>query len=224
MADCKGIIFDLDGTLIDTLADLAESVNYALGKLNLPTHSVDSYRWRVGNGKALLAGRSLPEDKQHLVDEVAKLLQEHYREHYCDNTRPYPGITDLLRELRKRSIKMAVLSNKPNEFTVELVRRFFGDETFTYVQGHIADEPLKPDPASALAVGKKLSLAPKNIIFLGDSGVDVQTALNAGMMPVGAAWGFRGPEELRQNGCGYIIEQPGQLLELLGNQAKLSVD
>ncbi len=217
MKNCQAIIFDLDGTLIDTLDDIAQSANQALEKLDLPIFPVDDYRLKVGNGARMLVSRCLDDDKQHLVDTVLKMHSDYYQDHCYDTTRPYPGICAMLSELKKDPLKLAVLSNKPEPFAQRLVHHFFGADLFNIIRGQLPDKPLKPDPAPALAIADQLGLPPGRIAFIGDTAVDMQTARKAGMFAVGAAWGFRDRAELLQNGSHTLIDQPSQLLPLLRN-------
>jgi phosphoglycolate phosphatase len=211
----KAVIFDLDGTLVDTLRDLADSVNYVLGQLSLPTHSVDSYKWRVGDGARMMILRSLPENKQAMLDKVLPLQQAYYGEHYCDTSRPYPGVVEVVNDLKKQGFRLAVLSNKPDGHTREIVSQLFGPDMFDLVTGKREDMTLKPDPTSALWVAEQLGAAPKEIVYVGDTKVDMQTAKNAGMLAVGVTWGFRGRQELIENGADVLIDRAEQLVDLV---------
>jgi phosphoglycolate phosphatase len=215
----KAVIFDLDGTLVNTLRDIAESVNFALRKYQLPTHPVESYRLKVGDGNKVLVQRSLPPDQQHLAESILKLQMNYYAEHFCDYTQPYPQIPDLLTELKELGLKLAVLSNKPDRFMLPLIDKMFIKGTFDRIQGQTEGIPLKPDPAFALAIAFDLQVPPTRIVYVGDTGVDMRTANRAEMYAVGAAWGFRDRDELLQNGCQAIIEEPMQLISLLQNES-----
>ncbi|KPK76203.1 MAG: hypothetical protein AMJ79_07650 [Phycisphaerae bacterium SM23_30] len=215
MKNFQAIIFDLDGTLIDTLRDIALSVNQALEKFNLPIHPVDSYRLKVGNGAWMTISRSLGDDKQHLIDKVLELQRNYYDEHCFDHTRPYPGIPEMLRDLKKNHFRSAVLSNKPDHFTKRLVNHFFAAHLFDFIRGQLPDVPLKPDPAAALAIADQFGAAPERIVYLGDTAVDMLTARAAGMFAIGAAWGFRDCSELVNNGCQTIIDHPSRLIQFL---------
>ena len=205
------IIFDLDGTLIDTLYDLADSINQALAQLSLPTHSVDSYRLRIGDGARQMISRALPDGRADLIDTAQKMQQAYYLEHCYDHTQPYPGIVDTLELLKGQHLKLAVLSNKPDSFTQQMVPHIFADGLFDLVVGHRPEFPLKPDPASALDIARRLGVQPAETAFVGDSAMDMQTANSAGMFAVGVAWGFRSRQELQDNGCEVLIEHPRDL-------------
>jgi len=183
--------------------------------LSLPPHPLESFRWKVGNGNRLLVARSLGAEQKHLVGTVLEKHRAYYAEHFCVHSKPYPGIRELLRELKEGHFKLAVLSNKPDEFTRKLVNHVFNGDFFDRVRGELSGIPLKPDPTSALALAAQMKVAPQQVAYLGDTGVDMQTARNANMYAIGAKWGFRGPEELQQNGCQALIEHPRELPGIL---------
>ena len=213
----KAVLFDLDGTLLDTLADLAYSANLALKARRLPTHRVEAYKDFIGDGVEKLVERALPPNERS--PESVRLLSGEMRAVYRDNwsrsTEPYPGIRRLLRSLAERKIALAVFSNKPDEFAKISVAHFFVDTEFASVLGARPEAPLKPHPQGALEIAGRLGQAPEQCLFLGDSTVDMQTAVAAGMYPVGACWGFRSAEELAQAGAKRLLEEPLELLELL---------
>lgn len=211
----RAVIFDLDGTLVDTLGDLAESVNSGLRRLGLPTHSVESYKQRVGNGTRAMISRALPPDRQEDVESLMQMQKTHYQQHFADQSRPYPGVTDMLRDLKDRGYQLAVLSNKPDAFTQKVVAAVLDSAFFDIVRGHRDPLPLKPAPASARAVAQELGLSAHQIAYVGDSGVDMQTAGNAGFFAIGVAWGFRDRGELVENGAAAMIDHPSQLPALL---------
>jgi len=215
----NAVIFDLDGTLVNTLRDIAESVNFALRKYQQPIHPVESYRLKVGDGNKVLVQRSLPPDQQHLAEPILKMQMDYYAKHVCVYSQPYPHIPELLTELKKMSLKLAVLSNKPDRFMLPLIGKLFAQGVFDRIQGQTEGIPLKPDPTFALAIAHDLQVTPAETAYLGDTGVDMQTANHAGMFAVGAAWGFRDRDELRQNGCQALIEKPMQLISLLQNES-----
>ena len=213
----KAIIFDLDGTLLNTLDDLGNAFNRVLKKNGLPTHSIDKYRYFIGDGAAVLTERALPEELRNET-QIQKYLKEFladYNENYFVDTKPYNGIQDLLKELAKRTIKTAVLSNKPQEATDRCVKRFFPTHRFEAVFGMNNSIPRKPNPAGALKISELFRIPASEFIFLGDTAIDMTTALNAGMMSIGAAWGFRSERELFDSGAQKVIERPSELLEFL---------
>lgn len=213
----RALIFDLDGTLLDTLEDLADSGNAVLAALSLPQHPADAYRYFVGLGVAELVRRMLPEDRRD-PDSVAAalpLLVAEYKQRWNVKTRPYAGVPELLAALAARGLPVCVLSNKPQLYTDLTVREFFPDFPFTQVRGEREGTPGKPHPAGALALAAELGLAPGQIAFVGDSATDMKTARGAGMLPVGVLWGFRGADELSGNGARHLIERPAELLGLL---------
>lgn len=214
--DCEAIIFDLDGTLVDTLEDLAESANHALQSLGAPVHPIQSYRQLVGGGIKRLMERALPEGRRDPadVDEGVARMRAVYGERWARVSRPYPGIPGLLDALTVKGVPMGVLSNKPHDFTVEMVGVLLNRWTFTAVQGATAAVPLKPDPAGAVTLARALGVPVGRCALLGDSDVDIQTARRAGMLALGAAWGFRGAAELWAAGADQVLDAPEALLGL----------
>ena len=214
----KAVLFDLDGTLLDTLKDIADSVNTALAKLGFPQHDIQTYKYFfVGDGRRAMAIRALPEDYRDTanVDRLAAIIEVEYSKRWADNTRAYPGIPDMLQSLTDKGIKMAILSNKPEAFTKKMVTRLLPRQHFEIVLGAQSSVPLKPDPTSALQIAKRLNILPTEFIYLGDTYVDMKTATAAGMYPVGALWGFRTADELLTGGARELIEYPTELPRLL---------
>jgi phosphoglycolate phosphatase len=213
-ADPAGVLFDLDGTLLDTLEDLADSTNRCLAGLGLPGHPVQAYRYFVGDGLGNLALRTLPAERRDptTVQALQELFNREYREHWADKTRPYEGIAGLLEELAARGVPMAILSNKPHAFTVDMVGHFFGSWKFAAVFGARDSHPRKPDPDAALEASTAMGLAPARVLYAGDTGTDMQTARNAGMFAVGVLWGFRPRAELEENGAQALVSRPAELL------------
>jgi phosphoglycolate phosphatase len=211
------VLFDLDGTLLNTLDDLADASNRALARHGLPTHSTESFRYFVGDGVRNLVLRTLPEDRRD-DQTLAKVLQD-YRADYARNwnvkTRPYPGIPELLDALQAMRVKMAVLSNKPDADTRRCVSTLLPNWRFDHVLGAREGVPLKPDPAAALEVTRVLEVPPPSFLFLGDTRMDVETALAAGMYPVGALWGFREREELVEAGAKALAAHPMDVARLV---------
>ncbi|MCG6908751.1 MAG: HAD-IA family hydrolase [Deltaproteobacteria bacterium] len=222
----KAIIFDLDGTLLDTLEDIADAVNRVLLADGFSTHPLEAYRNFVGDGSEMLVKRALPEDRRS-EDAVKKALtafKESYGRSWNRKTRPYDGIPELLDELTKHRIRMAVCSNKPHEFTKLSVVEMLGRWRFDRVLGQSRQYPRKPAPAMALAIADHMRIHPGEALFVGDSGVDMQTAAAAGMFPVGAAWGFRTKAELVENGCRFLARHPREVLQVISDRNASSLD
>ncbi len=218
------VIFDLDGTLLDSLADLAAATNEALAALGYPTHPAAAYRRMIGGGIELLARRALPgavRDERAVAACVTR-VREAYDRRWAETTRPFSGIPELLTRLSELGIPMAVLSNKPHDFTTLAVSRLLAPWHFATVLGAKSDLATKPDPAGALRITHELGLVPGVVAFLGDSDVDMQAARGAGMLAVGALWGFRDADELAQAGAQALIAQPHDLLPLLAGASGLS--
>ena len=213
----RAVLFDLDGTLLDTLKDIAESTNTALSRLGFPPHKVDAYRYFIGDGREVLAFRALPEKHRDpaMVDKLEALINTEYDSHWADNTRPYPGITDLLDSLSKRGVRMTVLSNKAHRFTELEVSSLLARWHFDVVMGASSEIPKKPDPSTAILIANQIGIPPSEFIYLGDSDIDMKTALAAGMYPVGALWGFRSADELLSSGALALVKKPLELLRLI---------
>ncbi len=214
----KAILFDVDGTLLNTLEDLSDSVNRVLAGKGFATHKLDAYRYFIGDGSAMLITRALPEEKRNddTIRSCTEMFIEDYGRNWNVRTKPYDGVTEMLDALMARGLKIAALSNKPHEFTKRCVNDLLPNWTFEVVLGYRDAVPLKPDPASALEVAKRLNIPPVDFLFLGDSAVDMKTAIAAGMYPVGVLWGYRSIEELQENGAQALIERPLEILNLLG--------
>lgn len=202
----KAVIFDLDGTLTDTLTDIANAMNHTLAKHGLPTYPIDRYRYLVGGGMKRLARLTVGE-RQDMYDAVLADYAAYYAIHATDATAPYPGVVEMLRALAARGLKLCVFSNKPHGDTVTVVRRYLGEIPFALVQGQIEGVPVKPDPAGALCCAAALGVEPAECLYLGDTDVDMLCARNAGMHPIGVQWGFR-PEELQAAGAEAVIGEP----------------
>lgn len=214
----EAVIFDMDGTLLDTLEEIADAMNAALASLGYPPHDYPAYRAYVGNGMDVLARRALPESDcdDATVASCLEAMRAIYGEHYAYQSRPYPGIPPLLDELTRRGISLNILSNKPDDFTRQMTTKLLSQWRFDLVRGIIPGRPRKPDPAPALAIAAALGIEPGRIVFMGDSSIDMHTANSAGMFPVGVLWGFRTKAELIESGAKLLIEQPDQLLKLFG--------
>ena len=213
----KGVLFDLDGTLIDTLNDIADAVNRTLEKREFPTHSIFAYREFIGDGTKQLIIRALP--KKHRIKEmITSCLEEFMQDYACNfniKSKPYKGIPALLNGLIQKDITIAILSNKPDALTRKCVFSILEKWKFDVVFGQRDHLPPKPDPAGAFEIAAKIGIDPKNILFAGDSGVDMKTAAAAGMYPVGVSWGFRSLSELKENGAQLIVNNPADLLEFI---------
>jgi phosphoglycolate phosphatase len=218
----RAVLFDLDGTLLDTLDDLADSTNLALRQLGLPEHPVESFKQFIGDGIENLIRRAVPEQRRDAATlaECVALTRQHYSVRWAEKTRPYEGIAELLSTLAARGVCMAVLSNKPHDFTQLCVERLLAGWRFEIVLGAVPTLPKKPDPAGARQIARRLSLEPAEIVYLGDTGTDMQTAVAAGMFPVGALWGFRAADELLANGARVLIQHPLDLLRVLEGAAR----
>ena len=220
----KGVIFDLDGTLIDTLEDIAGAANRTLAAFGFTAHPVENYRYFVGDGARTLVQRILPTEKRDsdIVDEILKNFKDDYSRNWNDKSQPYDGIHDLLKEISGMGIQSAILSNKPHEYTVLCADEFFPARPFELVLGMRDEVPAKPDPAGAFEIADALSMKPEEILFLGDSIVDIKTANAAGMFSVGALWGFRGEAELGQSGANALAASPPEILKFLEQQLQPS--
>ncbi|MDR0836326.1 MAG: HAD family hydrolase [Tannerella sp.] len=207
------IIFDLDGTLLNTITDLAHATNYALLQLGFPYHNVEEYKYFVGNGMLRLFERALPENERNEANFLAmrKHFLPFYERHNSVFTKPYEGIYELLTNLQSAGLKFAVASNKYHKATEELIRRYFPHIDFVAVFGQREGIPVKPSPAIVFEILQKAGIAAKETLYVGDSGVDMQTALNAGIDSVGVTWGFRPRAELEKHGAKYIIDTPSKL-------------
>lgn len=209
----KAALFDLDGTLLNTLSDIADSMNRALAALGLPAHDVDKYRYFVGNGVKLLVQRAVG-DHPALWAQAAALYQADYEKNSSVSTRPYNGIMDLLKALNAKKVPVAVFSNKPHADTLRVVRHYFPDIAFAFVRGQMAHVPVKPDPAGAVTAAREIGLPPESFVYAGDTDVDMLCANAAGMTAVGVTWGFRGQDELKKSGAAFIADAPQDILQL----------
>lgn len=212
----KALIFDLDGTLIDSLKDIALCANEVLKEFDLPRHSVEEFRAFVGGGAQVLIENCTPENtSEKTILEVLKRFKEVYDLNIHTNTKAYKGIDELLENLSKENYLLGILSNKPHKFTLKYAEDFFDKYNFKEVHGQKEEVPKKPHAKGALDIAKSFGIACEKIYFIGDSDIDMQTAKNAGMIAVGVAWGFRGTEELIENGADFIVETPQDILKLL---------
>ena len=213
---CSAIFFDLDGTLLDSVRDLADATNAALRAFNLPEHPVHAYMYFVGDGFEMLIRRAAPKDADpELQQRVMQQAREAYSQNWARTSKPYEGIPEMLKELQRRKIPLAVLSNKPHDFTLLTMQHFFPSIRFARIQGSPPGLRAKPDPALALEMLQKLGYEAQQVLFMGDTSVDMMTAVNAGMFPVGVLWGFRTEEELRRHGARLILHNAAELFEYI---------
>lgn len=209
------VIFDLDGTLLNTLGDLRAATNHALEVRGLPPHSMEEIRQFIGNGIRLLIRRAMPEGTPEAeIDAALDDFKAYYAAHIHDRTVPYDGIPQLLTALRKRGIKVAVLSNKIDSASQQLIEYFFPGKTDVVFGEHVG-VPRKPDPTSCRMVMQQLGVQPEQVLYVGDSGTDMQTAKNAGLYAVGVTWGFRSKEVLLEYGADILVHRPEQILQIL---------
>jgi len=210
----KGIIFDLDGTLVNSLEDISDAMNSVLKGLNFPIHNYDTYQYFIGSGLRNLVSKALPESNNS-IDEIETCFEsmvKGYRETCTIKTKPYDGIIELLDNLVSRNIKLAVFSNKADELTKKIVADIFPNY-FSNVVGLSIESLKKPNPFEAIAISEKWNLKPEEIIFIGDSDIDMQTAVNANMFPVGVTWGYRTEEELKASGAKLVIHSTLDLIQ-----------
>ena len=210
----KLAIFDLDGTLLNTLDDLAGACNHALKECGYPARPTEEYRMLVGRGIMNLFRGALPEDKrsEEMVEKMRSYFLPYYNEHKCDLTRPYDGIIDLLNDLKNAGISLAVASNKYQAGTEELVARYFGDYDFVRVLGQREGFPIKPDAAIVFEAMEGIpGISREEVVYCGDSNVDMQTGLNAGVRTIGVTWGFRSREELAAFSPWFLAENPAEI-------------
>lgn len=209
------VIFDLDGTLLNTLGDLRAATNHALEVRGLPPHSMEEIRQFIGNGIRLLICRAMPEGTPEAeIDAALDDFKAYYAAHIHDRTVPYDGIPQLLTALRKRGIQVAVLSNKIDSASQQLIEYFFPGKTDVVFGEHVG-VPRKPDPTSCRMVMQQLDVQPEQVLYVGDSGTDMQTAKNAGLYAVGVTWGFRSKEVLLEYGADVLVHRPEQILQIL---------
>jgi len=215
----RAVIFDLDGTLLDTLADIAAAMNAALASFGFPPRTEAEYRFLVGEGMRALAEKALPADRRNpaLVDDLTERMREIYGRGWDRQTQPYPGAIDTLDALGAQGVVLAVLSNKPHAFTLKATARFLGLQRFALVLGEGPETPRKPDPGGIERIVAELALAKDVCLYLGDTKTDMIAANRAGLFAVGAAWGFRPREELWAFGARAVIDRPQALLPLVAD-------
>ncbi len=217
MRELKAFIFDLDGTLLDTIEDIKDSMNLVLEKRGFPVHNTEFYKEAVGEGTEKLVIDSLPEDKrdEKTVKECLYELKENYSKMWANKTSPYEGIPEILNTLINKGIIVSILSNKDDKFTKAMVKYFFPDYNFAFVFGSRDGLPKKPSPEVPLYIAEKTGILPENYAFVGDSSFDIKTGKNANMFSIGVSWGFKPIETLVESGAELIVETPDQILALL---------
>jgi phosphoglycolate phosphatase len=217
----EAVVFDLDGTLLDSLVDIANAVNEVLQAIGHPQYPVADFRYLVGDGVSLLFQRAVPDcvTDETLRAECMRRYESAYAARWDQTSVPYPGIPELLDELATREMRMAVLSNKPDPFTQKCVSHFFPSEPFECVLGHSDRFPRKPDPASALWIGESMGLRPESIAYVGDTNTDMRTAVGAGFFPIGVSWGFRSEAELWESGAAKVVTSTKELAAVLLRQS-----
>ena len=218
----KAVLFDLDGTLLYTLTDVANAMNESLTHFGFPTHPVEAYKYFIGDSVEVEAYRALPESARddQTIKKVAVFSEQIYDKCWGRTTKPYPGIPELLTTLRRRDLPLVILSNKNDRFTKVMVKKLLPGWRFEIVQGALPDVPLKPDPTLALQIVNKLKIPPEQFLYLGDTNTDMQTAVAAAMFPAGCLWGYRSADELLQSGAKILIHSPAEVLDVLDNKRK----
>jgi len=213
----SAVVFDMDGTLLDTLRDISYSLNAVLAEEGYPTHPVEKCRIMVGFGMRELVRKALPESEhdEAITEPLLKKMQARYAEHWNDSSRPYDGIAELLDAIDLLGLKKAILSNKPDRFTRQCAEELLAPWNFDVIMGFREGIAPKPDPTGALLVAKELCVEPASILYVGDSGVDMKTANAAGMYPLGVTWGYRPEKELLATGAAMVISTPEQIIPLL---------
>ena len=213
----KLVIFDLDGTLLNTIEDLGNAANYALKQNGYPTHSLASYPFFVGNGVRNLIRKALPDDMRtdSIIDSLLKDFKEYYNEHNTDCTKPYDGIEELLRNLQDNGVKMAVASNKYQQATEKIIASYFGDIDFVAVYGQREGVNVKPDPSVVFSILADAKVPKSEVLYVGDSGVDMETARRACVDSVGVTWGFRSEKELNEYHADQIVNKASDIFDIV---------
>ncbi len=208
-------IFDLDGTLLNTITDLGASTNFALRSMGFSEHPLSAYNYMVGNGVRKLMERAQPDASPQVIDELLTHFRSHYDEHCTDTTKPYPGIPELLAELREKGVKLAVATNKYQAAADKIINHFFPDVEFEAVLGQVPERPVKPDPSVVFAILNLCPTQKRDVLYVGDSAVDIETARRACVESVGVTWGFRPVSELRKACADHVVSLPAEILRFL---------
>lgn len=216
MSKYKGAIFDLDGTLLNTIQDLSDSVNEVLKHFGHKTHNYDSYKQKIGNGFRNLIENSFPKDVgEQAINDGLELFLKIYDQKYYHKTAPYDGIKEMLNKLKILGIKMGVNSNKRTDYCKKLMDMHFAKIPFIDIYGERIDIPKKPNPSAVFKIIKLMEMEPKDVLFIGDSKTDILTAKNAEMDSVGVLWGFRGYKELKEYRADYIVSKPNEIVDII---------
>lgn len=212
----NAVFFDLDGTLVNSLEDLASCVNYVLKQKGYPTHKTECYKLFAGDGILKMIERAAPSELSDspIILELKEMFMQYYAEHYADNTTAYEGLIDLVESLKKKGIKLAVVTNKAQEMAQKVVEKLFGN-SFDYILGLREGIPAKPDPTGIFMAMKELSVEPSECAFVGDTGMDVAGGVNAGAYPIGVLWGFREKDELVKFGAKEFASTAEELLNII---------
>lgn len=208
-------IFDLDGTLLNTIADLGASTNFALSEMGYAEHPLSAYNFMVGNGVRKLMERAQPDASSETVDRLLEHFRQHYDEHCTDTTQPYPGVPELLSELSSRGLRLAVATNKYQSAAEKIISHFFPQIKFEAVLGQIPERPVKPDPSVVFSILGMCPTPKRDVIYIGDSAVDIETARRACVESVGVTWGFRPVSELRKACADHVVSNPEEILKFL---------
>lgn len=215
----KLVIFDLDGTLLNTISDLGASCNYALGQMGFAQHPISAYNFMVGNGVRKLMERAQPDANAETIDKLLEYFREHYDEHCTDTTQPYPGIPELLQTLQEKGVAVAVATNKYQKAASKIIEHFFPDVPFVAVLGQIEDRPPKPDPSIDFAILGEHPTRKAEVLHVGDSAVDIETARRACVESVGVTWGFRPVSELRKAYADHVVSSPSEILKFVESES-----
>ncbi len=213
----KLVIFDLDGTLLNTISDLGEACNHALKEMGFSQHPIPAYNYMVGNGVRKLMERAQPDADPETIDLLLKYFKEYYNTHCTVNTRPYNGIPSLLEELGRREVAVAVASNKYQEATSKIVKHYFPEIPFVAIKGQVPERPTKPDPSIIFSILSEHPVKKSEVLYVGDSGVDMETARRACVESIGVTWGFRPVMELRDNYADVIVSEPSEIIDHLND-------